>query len=400
MQVMNATRRSILAAGVGLLALGPSRCPAAEANLVPNGGFEAGAMDANRPAGWTPHVHGKTSVAWPIKGGRGGSRCLQMAADPNEKWGHAYWTSEAIPVRPCMAYRVRFHFKSAGFGVPCFSLSKVKSWRLFKGDTEGNWLSHEDVVVVPPDVTRTSFSVNNYNRPGKTMWLDDVSLIELPLSASPLSKRLHKARRSLAAIDRNVAGLHLTGRQQADLRGAREALAEVGRGYARLEKGGAAAADFRRINDGLDAVEKAVGAYLFTVWPVADSRAGPTAVSRTGEITMAPGPDGWARCRIGIMGLVDEGLPVRVTLDGGRETRDWPRRLLAAPAHRPTAWGELNSLGALYLPPGVPRLLTVEIRPAKAKGGTYAFLLGIQGLDRTTEDGQVRIGLAVATGKR
>jgi len=192
-----------------------SMCHAAEVNLVPNPSFEeASERDPNLPTGWTPHVHGKVSVVWAREGARSGKRCLEMAADPSEKWGHAYWTSDRIPVKPCMAYRVRFHFKAKGYGVPCFSLAKVKGWRLFKGDTGGRWIAHEDVVVIPPDVTTTSFYVNNYHRRGKTMWLDDVSLVELPLSESPLTKRLDKARSDVRALARNLSRLRLTREQE------------------------------------------------------------------------------------------------------------------------------------------------------------------------------------------
>jgi len=366
--------------------------------LAPNGGFETpGATDANAPAGWTARVHGKTTATWAAEGARTGRRCLRMTADPNEKWGHAYWTSSLIAVRPCMAYRVRFHFRSKGHGVPCFTLIKVKNWRLFKGGTGAEWIAHEDVVVVPADVTETRFSVNNYHRPGKTMWLDDLSIVELPLSDSPLTKRLSRARRSVAAIERNAATLRLAPGQKAELREMRRSLATAEAAYARLAKGAAAAADFRAMDAGVGAVEKALGAYLLTVWVAAGDPTGagrPTGVARTAETTLRAGPEG-ARCVVGAMALVDEPLPVRVSLAGDRKTRDWRLRLLLAPASHPGQWGQMNSLGTLLLPPGAPRLLTVEIEPVKAKPGTYAVHLDVACLDRPAAPGRITLNVIV-----
>ncbi|NQT86510.1 hypothetical protein HQ560_07070, partial [bacterium] len=217
----------------GLIAcLAALSCDAAEPNLIPNGGFEAaGAKNAALPAAWTPHTDGKVSFGWSAHEPRSGKRCLEMTAEPEEKWGHAFWTSSAIAVKPCMAYRVRFHFRARGRGVTCFSLSKVKDWRLSKHDTEGKWIAHDDVVVVPPDVTSTFFSVNNYHRPGKTMWFDDVSLVELPLSESPLTKRLSRAARNLAALQRNTAPFRLTLAQEEQLGGIRSQLAATRAAY-------------------------------------------------------------------------------------------------------------------------------------------------------------------------
>ena len=373
---------------------------AGERELAPNGAFEAaGAADANLPAAWTPRVSGRTAVAWPAGEGVGGSRCLRMTADPNEKWGHAYWTSDPIRLTPCMAYRVRFRFRCKGHGVPCFSLGKVKSWRLFKGDTEGRWVEHDEVVVVPPDVTDARFSVNNYNRPGKTMWMDDLSIVELPLSASPLTARLRRARGAVAAVGRNVAPLRLTADQQAELRQMRASLAAVEAGYGRLAKGAATTADFQSIDAGLTGVEKAVGEYLLTVWvpdpnaPPAVAR--PTSVTRAVEASATPGPDGRARCRLGLMTLADEPLAVRVAVSGDRAARDWPVRVLLSPAGRAGAWGEANRLGTLLLPPGTARLVEVEVAPAKAKPGPYAFHVDIEGLDRTTEPGRVTFNVRI-----
>ena len=381
----------------------PSRALAGAANLAPNGGIEiADADDPNRPAGWTPHVHGRVSVAWSTHGPHSGRRCLEMSADAADRWGHAYWTSAPIPVKPCIAYRVRFHYRARGHGVPCFSLSKVKSWRLFKGDTEGTWLAHEDVVVVPPDVTETRFSVNNYHRPGKTMWLDDLSIVELPLSASPLTKRLARARRGVAAVGRSCARLRLTSVQQAELRAMREALGDVEAGYAKLAEGSARPADFGRIHSGLDAIENAVGGYLFTVWPIGSpprggAVAGPTTASRNCELTLVPSPEGTFACCIGVMGLIGEGLPMRVTLAADRKARNWPARLLLAPAHRPGQWGEMNPLGTLYVPTSAPRLLRVEIvRDPQATAGTYTFHLTLTGVNRATQPGQVTIRAVVS----
>jgi hypothetical protein len=407
-------RRTRAGAGALLLAaalLGAPPARAGEGNLVPNGGFERPAAgDANRPAGWTPHVRGKVSVAWSTNAPHGGRRCLEMRVDPNDRWGHAYWTSEPIRVRPCMAYRVRFHFRCEGFGVPCFSLRKIKEWRLFKGSTEGRWLVHEDVVVAPADLTETVFSVNNYHRPGKTMWLDDVRVVELPLSASPLTARLAGARRAVSAIARNVAGRGLTPQQRQALAAMRRDLAGVVAAYEKLRAGHARAEDFRSIHDGLEAVEKAVGAMLFTVWAVepaerASRRPGPAAIAREIERTVDRPAEGPAACVLAVMSLVGESLPVRVTVTGDRGARHWRSRVLLRAAHAPPGgpWGEVNRLGTLLLPPGVPRLVRVEFQPpagAPAKAGTAAaFAVRIEALDRPAASGLAAVRVRCAPGE-
>ena len=379
-------------------------CSAASGgNLVPNGGIEAPSeTDPDLPKGWTPHAHGKVSTAWAAAGACSGKRCLQMAADPAEKWGHAYWTSAPIAVKPCMAYRVRFHFKAKGFGVPCFSLARVKEWRLFKGDTDGKWLPHEDVVVIPPDVTTTAFHANNYHRPGKTLWLDDVSLVELPLSESPLTKRLLKAKKSLAALESSLSRFRLTLEQRTELAALRKRLSEAEAAYATLEAGKAAPADFRQMSAALGAIENAVGRYLLTVWTMDERQWArrsrrPSELSRVAEASLTLGPDGAATCLVGVVGLVGEGLATRLTLATDRRARGWGARLLVAPAHRlpsreaAEAWGELSSLGELFLPPGTPRFLRLEVTAPHARPGVTTFRIDIDCLDRTAERARVTV---------
>ena len=389
---------------VTLLVLLAACCSAGDANLIPNGGFETPSeTDPALPKGWTPHVHGKVTAAWADRGARSGKRCLRMTADPSEKWGHAYWSSAPIAVRPCMAYRVVFHFRAEGFGVPCFSLSKVKSWRLFKGGTGGTWRRHEDTVVVPPDVTATSFHVNNYHRAGKTMWLDDLSLVELPLAESPLTRRLARAKRSAAALDGSLSRLRLSLAQEEELAALRASLRQAQAAYARLEAGTATPKDFAAMDAGLEAVEKAIGAYLFTVWTIApedwERRARePAAVSRAAEIALSVPVGTPTSCYLGVLGLIDDGLPVRLSVAGDRRAKDWDVRLLVAPAHGlrgsdggREAWGELSSLGELFLPPAVPRFLRLDLAPGQAKAGTHTFRVAIDGLDRAAESGRVAV---------
>ncbi|HUT33626.1 MAG TPA: hypothetical protein VNE39_09115 [Planctomycetota bacterium] len=389
-----------------LLAIAFSFCHAAEADLIPNGGFEAASeKDPTLPRAWTPHVGGKVTCAWAVEGARSGTRCLEMAAEPGEKWGHAYWTSDPVAVKPCMAYRVTFHFKSKGWGVPCFSLAKVKEWRLFKGDTEGKWLAHDDVVVIPPGVTETSFSVNNYHRPGKTMWLDDVSLVELPLADSPLARRLATAKTSVAALDRNLATVRLTLEQEEQRIALRDRLAEANAAFEKLRGGEARPNDFKQMSDALDAVEKAVGGWLFTVWAVApdDWERGatrPVAATRQVKLELLTPGSGTARQLIGLMSLVHEGLPMRVSLVADRGAKDAEARLLVTPANRlwagsGLAWGELGPLGEVLLPPGVPRFLQLQLTPGKARPGVYTFRLTVEGLDRTAEPGEIAVQVRI-----
>jgi len=155
------------------------------------------------------------------------------------------------------------------------------------------------------------------------------------------------------------------------------------------------------MNDGLDAIEKAIGAYLFTVWAIApdDWPRGvkrPSQVTRRVEVGLSASRGGKSRAFLGIMSLIDEGIAARVTVVKERRARHWAARVLVTPAHRlPSGerpWGELNSLGELFLPPGVPRFLQMELRPGdKAKAGTYAFTLNVDGLDRTAQSGQITV---------
>lgn len=376
-------------------------CCADQPNVILNGGFESPSREnPDLPLGWTPHVHGKVSVAWPAAGARSGARCLQMCADPTEKWGHAYWTSDSIPVKPCMAYRVRFHFKAKGFGVPCFSLRKIKAWRLFKGDTEGKWIAHEDVVVAPPDVTATAFYVNNYHRPGKTMWFDDVSLVELPLCESPLTQRLTTARRSVGALQRNLARLRLTRGQEDELGALRKALTQAVAAYERLEAGAAAPDDLKEMNAALDEIEQGVGKRIFTLWAVApeDWLRGlcePGELRRELDVALTMPADARVSRVFGIRGLIHEGAPVRVALWRDRRAREWDVQLSVTSAHRTSeghvAWGEPSSLGELFLPAGKARFVRVQLQAGDARPGRYTFRVKVEGVDRTAEPGTITL---------
>jgi len=399
--------RSLAAALACQMTLAAAALAAAGApNLVPNGDLEAPSpTNPALPAAWSPHVSGKVTAAWVPQEGRSGTHGLRMTTDPAEKRGHAFWTSARFPITPCIAYRVRFHFKATGFGVPCFSLAKIKDWRLFKGGTEGSWIAHEDVVVVPPGVTSTFFSVNNYHRAGKTMWLDDVSVVELPLAESPLAKRLAKAQHAAVALEKSLAPLLLSLEQEEEVDVLRKGLADATAAYAKLQAGQAAAADFQAMSRSLDAVEKAIGAYLFTVWAVAPDawergRAAPAAATRELEAELEAAPGAAAHLLVGIASLVGEGLPCRFVLEGDKKAKGWRAHVAVAPAHRrpgqALAWGAVNSLGEVYLPPDRPRFLRLEIEPdPKTRPGAYTFGLRLEALDRTTEQGRIAIRVVV-----
>jgi len=298
-----------------------------------------------------------------------------------------------------MAYRVRFHFRAKGRGVTCFSLSKVKDWRLSKHDTEGKWIAHDDVVVVPPDVTSTFFSVNNYHRPGKTMWFDDVSLVELPLSESPLTKRLSRAGRNLAALQRNTAPFRLTLAQEEQLGGIRSQLAATRAAYRKLEGGQAGPPDFKTMNDGLDAIETTLGDWLITVWTVRteDALTGPASVTRSQKLAPRAAQGGAPTCTVGVMSLIDEAIAVRAV---AAPHRAFAVRFLTTAAHargKPPVWGELNSVGEILLPPGVPRFLKLELAPLpKPKKDPRDVAVRIEALDRTMAPGQFTLRLTLA----
>ncbi len=395
---MTGTNRTIRAALIAGVLVGSSIAPAGE-NLIPNGDFETSAAgDANRPAGWEGKTHQQAAVAWPAGEGRDGSRCVRMFVDPNDRWAHAWWISDAVPVRPCMAYRVRFHFRAKGHGTPVFSLMKVKQWRLFKGDTD--WRAHEDVVVVPADVTETRFSVNNYHRPGKTMWFDDVSLVELPLAESPLTARLAGARRSLAAVERNAKRLHLELPRRLALTETRKKLTAVEAGYEKLASGQAGAEDFKAIDAGLAAVEQAVGDYLLAVWtlpaaPDANTPLAAPAATRTPEAELTPGLDGTARCCVGLAALAGEALEVRVEIRPTGSTRKWPVALRLRSAHGGNEWGAANPLATMLVPPDAPRLLEVAVTPRNAKPGPHELTVHIHVLDRTAQPGKVKLTVQI-----
>jgi hypothetical protein len=372
-------------------------------NLIPNGDFErASAADPNLPEGWTPHENGKVKTVWVATGAVSGKRCLEMVSDPEERGGHAYWVSQPFAVRPGMAHRMSLRYKAEGHGVPIFDLEKVKNWRLKAGGTEGKWVLHEDVVVVPPDVTTARFFAHNYHRRGKTIWVDDIRLYELPLSESPMTKRLIKARESVGALERNLARLQLTAAQQDDLAAMRVGLTDLGRVYAKLEAGEATGDDFRQMNEGLDAIEKTIGGYLFTVWAIAPEQwergaREPTIVTRSQEMSLRVARRTTVRHILGVMGLVGEGLAARVTVVPQGAARKWEHRLLVTPASARGggAWGAMNALGEVFLPPGVPRFVTVEIEPGDAKPGEYAVKLPVECLDRPAEAGQVAMVIQV-----
>ena len=377
-------------------------------NLIPNGDFEkASAEGPNLPEAWTPHEQGKVKTAWVATDPQSGKRCLEMVAEPEERDGHAYWQSVEFAVRPGMAHRMSLQYKADGHGVPIFALEKVKEWRLKAGGTEGKWVPYEDVVVIPPDVTTTHFLAHNYHRPGKTIWVDNVALYELPLSESPMTKRLIKARESVAALERNLARFQLTQVQRDDLAGMRTGVTELGAVYAKLEAGDATGDDFRQMNEGLDAIEQAIGRYLFTVWSIAPEQwqrgeRQPTAVARSREVDVTVPRGGSVRQIVGLMSLVSEGLPARITVTPEGTARKWQYRLLLTPASQvggeESPWGEVNPLGELYLPPGVPRFVALQMDPGDAKPGEYALRLNVDCLDRPAEPGQVGVQVHVTAG--
>jgi hypothetical protein len=295
-----------------------------------------------------------------------------------------------------MAYRVRFHFRSRGWGVPVFELTKAKEWRLYKSDTKGEWMAHEDVVVVPPDVTSTVFNVHNYHRPGKTMWFDDVSMVELPLAESPLTKRLARVGRNVAALRQRTDRLKLTLEQDQALADLDKQLEAVRAAYRKLEAGTAVAADFGALGQGLDALESALGAWLVTVWA---GEAGPETVVREAMLKLEAERGKAVTGVLGVLALIDEPIAARVVAAPDRGLRGCRVRLLITPAHPPKGerpWGEVNSLGEALLPPGVPRCLKLEITPdPKTTPGRYPVAVRIEALDRVMAPAVVTVELTV-----
>jgi hypothetical protein len=384
-------------------------------NRIPNAGFEK-ARDANAasPDAWTPHESGKVTCSWSAHEPRSGARCLEMTTDSEEKHGHAYWESDPFTVTPCVAYRVSFWFRAVGYGVPIFELQKVKNWRVAKKGTTDGWVRFEDVVVVPPDVSETRFIAHNYHRRGKTIWVDDIEMRELPLAESPLTRRLRKAQSAMAALSNNLAKLMLSDEQTAEVDSLQASLKSTEAAYAKLAAGAASVEDFQSADAGLGTIEKTLGSYLFTLWPLSpddweQSKRTPDTLGRRCEIELPVSAEGAIRQFIGIQCLIDEGLPGQLTIGRERATRDWEVRLLTTPAYRngaPAAgpadsfsWGELNSLGELFLPPDTPRFVQVEINPGKAKPGEYRLQLNLDCLDRPTELGTVVLSIQVTPGQ-
>ena len=384
---------SVLATAVGV--------SHAAGNVVPNGDFEApSATDANRPAAWKSSTSGKVSVAWPGGEGCRASRCLRMTCDPNDRWGHAYWLSDEFPLRPGMAYRVRFSHRASGWGTPCFTLFKVKAWRLSPGDKGGCWLLHEDVVVVPPDVTKARFSVNNYHRPGKTMWLDDLSIVELPLSESPLTHRLDAIRRDVAAIRRNTAGMQLSAEHHATLGKLTDALREAGAAYGKLEAGSTTRTVLGRLHENLATAEKAAATFVYTLWATSPRSQGPLARPSTVTRHLAFDPPLDAnhalQCRFALQAFVADGVPLRIATERTRAARDWDLRLFVRATGRTERWGRLGPLNTLYLPAGRRRDIRLDARPRAGTGARprpAELRLLVQTLDRTAEDGSITIRL-------
>ena len=135
----------------------------------------------------------------------------------------------------------------------------------------------------------------------------------------------------------------------------------------------------------------------------------PEAFGRRCEIELTISTEGIIRMFVGVQCLVDEGLPCQLTIGRERATRDWEVRLLTTPAYRngaPAAgppdsfsWGELNSLGELFLPPDTPRFVQVEIKLGKAKPGKYRLQLNLDCLDRPAELGTVVLSIQLTPGR-
>jgi hypothetical protein len=223
---------------------------------------------------------------------------------------------------------------------------------------------------------------------------------------------LTKAQSAVAALSKNLAKLTLTDEQEADVDSLQASLKSTEAAYAKLAAGEASVKEFQTANAGLNAIEEAIGSYLFTLWPFspddwAQSKRTPDALGRRCEIELPVSAEGVIRQFIGIQCLVDEGLPGQLTIGRERATRDWEVRLLTTPAYRNGApatgpadsfpWGELNSLGELFLPPNAPRFVQVEIRPGKAKPGEYRLQLNLDCLDRPTELGTVVLTIQQAS---
>jgi len=387
---------------------------ALKTNLILNGGFETPSNDSDFPFGWIPMIKGRVTTKWTDSEAHSGKRCIEMAADFNEKWGHVYWNSFPFTVKPGIAYRISFHYKAVGYGIPVFKLKKVKQWRLFPGDTKGEWIYHEDTVVIPPGITSTLFSAHNYHRQGKTLWVDDVSLYELPLEDSPLTKRLTVARIAIDALIKNSETLELTQIQKAEQRALRNHLAGAQKVYAELKSGHAAIEDFKAMDTSLEKIEKMLGTYLFTLtlitpdeWEKGERQA--NKINRHETIKVQTASDSGILYFMGVKNLIDEGLPMRVVLAKSKKERQWNTNLLVTPAYPVVTasnketvnmeWGKLNTLGEVFLPPDVARFFRIELDHNEIKPGKYRFGIRIECLDRIAEFGQIDIRVEVKAKK-
>jgi len=383
--------------------LWPLTVTAAAENLIPNGGFEdADPQNADVPQHWTAETDGQVTAEWSAEVARGGRRSL-ATANLGATYAHAWWTSGPIAVKPGMAYRVSFHFMAEGGGTPIFQLNpSVKSWRLTRRDTAGQWLGHEDVVVIPPGVGEVTLSVHNYNRPDKKLWFDDAAMVELPLSESPLTKRFRRAEAALAALEANAARLVLAERQQQELADLAAHLNGVRQSYRVLESGRAKSDDFERMLGGLDALEKGLAVYRYLVWivdPAAwqkDQRQ-PSRFEKSEPYRSVASSDGSATLYVGMMSMVGEGLPGSVSLAPSREAKSWQSAVDVTPASEEAApesrrrWGRLNPLGEVYLPPDVPRYVRLRLSAQDAKPGEYSFTLTVCCLDRLDEAQSIEV---------
>ncbi len=407
--------------GLGLLSLTqPLYCwcetqaSALKTNLILNGGFETPSDDLNFPLGWIPLIKGNVTTKWTDSEAHSGKRCIEMAADFDEKWGHAYWNSFPFKVKPGIAYQISFHYKAVGYGIPVFKLKNIKHWRLFPGDTKGEWIYHEDTVVIPPGITSTLFSAHNYHRRSKTLWVDDVSLYELPLEDSPLTKRLTAARFAIDALIKNSEALELTSVQKAEQSALQNHLAGAQKVYAELKSRHATVEDFKAMNAGLEKIEKMLGTYLFTLtlitpdeWEKGERQA--NKINRHETIKVQTTSDSGILYFMSVKNLIDEGLPMRVVLTKSKKERQWNAHLLVTPAYpvvlagnKETAnmeWGKLNTLGEVFLPPDVARFFRIELDPNEIKPGKYRFGIRIECLDRVAESGQIDIRVEVKAKK-
>lgn len=358
-------------------------------NLIKNGSFESPSSDNPAlPAGWRSQTTEKVRAVWEKDKAKTGERSVGLI-QTNDKWQRGFWHSDSINVKPGMAYRISFSYMAKGGGVPVFTLNGVKTWRLSGVDTDKQWISFTDEVVVPLKTKTTKFSIANYNRPGKSLWLDDVRLVELPLSESPLTLRMLKARRATEALKKNAERFQMSETQRSDLDKLSRLMTEIKTLHEKLSKGKQTTENIKAFVKSLDQAEAILDQYQLLVWGIEekqwlDGERESGSFSPASQISVKVIPGKSCVAYFGILNLGADGVPFIVRLKRPLTARKWDTNIASLSAYGDqNSWGKLNPMGELYLPPGQPRFIRINLTPnKKMKGEACDITLEMLNLER------------------